>query len=201
MVGSTTRRPRPRRQRSHPPRHRQPSPDDPGGKAPRLREDARGREGASSSEVRKTDLLPTLLLRRGTAPSARLRRGQRSRPPRHRHRQTIPGGRRRDGGRTRAGARGRRLAGFGRRTSSPPSSSARGGLRRRHTAVGDDAHARRAIAIAIAIAGRSWGEGAATAGGREGASSSGVQKTDLLPPLLLRRGRTVPSARRHRGRR
>ena len=52
-------------------------------------------------------------------------------------------------------------AGFGRRTSSPPSSSAGGGLRRRHAAVGDDACARRAIAIA----GRSRGEGAATRGG------------------------------------
>jgi hypothetical protein len=85
-----------------------PSPDDPGGKAPRRREDARGREGASSSGVRKTDLLPTLVLRQGgTAPSAHRRRGRRSRPPRHRHRhrhrRTILGGRRRDSGRTRGG--------------------------------------------------------------------------------------------------
>jgi hypothetical protein len=42
-----------------------PSPYDPGGKAPRRREDARGRKGASLSGVWKTALLPTLLLRRG----------------------------------------------------------------------------------------------------------------------------------------
>ena len=68
----------------------------------------------------------------------------------------------------------------GRRTSSPPSSSARGGLRRRHTAVGDDARARRAIAIA----GRSWGEGAATARGRAWARGGVVERgsEDGPPP-------------------
>jgi hypothetical protein len=111
---------------------------------------------------------------------ARLRRGQHSRPLRHLHRRTIPGGRRRDSGRTRAGARGRRRAGFRRRTSSPPSSSVGGGLRRRHASVGDDARARRAIAIA----GRSWGEGAATARGRAWARGGVVERgsEDGPPP-------------------